>query len=73
MVRVDKTLSELWSLKDSPEDFTIDQLKEVAIMAINALHKQEIEHEKFVNDSYEAIKKLEKENSAMQRVIVKNG
>jgi hypothetical protein len=59
MVRVDKTLSELWDLKNNPSDFTIDQLKEVAAMAINALHKQEIEHENFVDASYKAIKKQE--------------
>lgn len=58
-VRVDKTLSELWSLKDNPEEFTHEQLREVAIMAINALHKQEIEHENFVNVSYDTIRKQE--------------
>ena len=59
LVRIDKTLSELWSLKDNPSDFTTEQLKEVATMAINALHKQEVEHEKFVNSLYEAIRKEE--------------
>jgi hypothetical protein len=59
VVRIDKTLSELHSLKDNPEDFTHDQLREVAIMTINALHKQEMVHENFVNVSYDAVRKLE--------------
>jgi predicted transcriptional regulator len=69
LVRVDKTLSELWSLKDSPEDFTIEQLKEVATMAINALHKQELEHEKFVNASYETIRKEEEKVKRLEKEI----
>ncbi|MEB6550163.1 hypothetical protein MXL46_13795 [Heyndrickxia sporothermodurans] len=69
LVRIDKTLSELWSLKESPSDFTTEQLKEVATMAINALHKQEEEHEKFVNTTYEVIKKEEEKVKKLNRLI----
>ncbi|MBT2740730.1 hypothetical protein [Bacillus sp. ISL-77] len=41
-------------------------------MAINALHKQEIEHEKFVNASYEAVKKEEEKVTHNMKKQLKN-
>jgi hypothetical protein len=69
MVRIDKTLSELWDLNNNPSNFTLEQLKEVATMAINALHKQEIEHEKFVDPSFKAIKKEEEKVKRYEKAL----
>jgi hypothetical protein len=54
-MRVDKTLSELWNLSDH-EDETV---REVVKMAINTIHKMDEEHDKFVNISYDVIRKEE--------------
>lgn len=66
-MRVDKTLSELWVLVDHHED---KEVREIAKMAINAICKMDEEHDKFVNTSYDVLKKEEEKVRQYEEALI---